>query len=193
MPCESVHKRRSLRLKGYDYDEAGAYFVTIVAEGRLCVFGRIVDQHMRPNEAGRMVQEAWQALTGRFATIEAGSFVLMPNHVHGILVLHDPADVGAGLVPALEARAATGPLWHGRPQGPPLLGQIVGAFKSITTLRYAKGVRESGWAPFERRLWQRNYYDRIIRDAQEWNRIQLYIESNPAQWLQDEERPARGS
>ena len=105
-----IHRRRSLRLKGYDYTRMGAYFVTIVTQGRLCLFGEIVGKEMRLNEAGEMVCRFWEALPQRFPTIEMDMFVVMPNHLHGIVVIKNRAtttvdntkstNVGAGLVPA---------------------------------------------------------------------------------------------
>ncbi len=102
-----IHHRRSIRLRGYDYDQAGAYFVTITAQGRACLFGEVVGEQMRLNEAGGMLQEVWRGLSQRFPDVEVGSFVVMPNHVHGIIALHEP--VGAPLVGAqCEAIGAIG-------------------------------------------------------------------------------------
>ncbi|MFN4294850.1 MAG: transposase, partial [Thermoflexales bacterium] len=98
------HHRRSIRLKGYDYSQAGAYFITIVAQDRACLFGEVVDGEMRLNDAGRMVWDEWNALPDRFPGLELDAFVVMPNHVHGIIVLTGSAPddapapaVGAGL------------------------------------------------------------------------------------------------
>ena len=117
-----IHRRRSLRLKGYDYTQVGAYFVTIVTRGRLCLFGEIVGKEMRLNAAGEMVCGFWEVLPQRFPTIEIDMFVVMPNHLHGIVVIKNRAtptidntkstNVGAGLVPAqstnsTEHRATT--------------------------------------------------------------------------------------
>lgn len=102
------------------------------------------------------------------------------------------ANVGATLVVAPGVRAGTSPAptigmqWR---QARPNLGEIVGAFKSITTHEYMKGVANSGWRQFEKRLWQRNYYEHVIRNSNEWNRIHLYIQGNAAQWNTDEENP----
>ena len=101
-----IHHRRTIRLKGYDYSHGGAYFVTIVAQGGACLFGEVLDAQMRPNEAGRMVKEVWQGLSLRFAGVEVGSIVVMPNHMHGIIALYAP--VGAPLVGAqfVDSRVA---------------------------------------------------------------------------------------
>ena len=93
-----IHQRRSIRLWGYDYNQAGAYFMTIVAQGGACLFAEVAGEQMRLNEAGGMVQEVCWGLSQRFPGVEMGSFVVMPNHVHGIIVLHEP--VGASLVGA---------------------------------------------------------------------------------------------
>ena len=93
-----IHRRRSLRLKGYDYTQAGAYFVTITIQGRLCLFGEVVSEEMRLNEAGVMAYKVWAALPHRFPVIEIDAFVVMPNHLHGIIIINQP--VGASLVDA---------------------------------------------------------------------------------------------
>ena len=93
-----IHRRRSIRLRGYDYSLGGAYIVTATAQGRACLFGEVVGEQMRLNEAGGMLQEVWWGLSQRFPGVEVGSFVVMPNHVHGIIVLQEP--VGASLVGA---------------------------------------------------------------------------------------------
>jgi putative transposase len=115
------HHRRSIRLKGYDYTQAGAYFVTIVAFHRACLFGHIVDGKMRPNDAGRVVQMVWDELPNHYSDVQCDAFVVMPNHVHGIIVL-----VGAG------GRACP---QKGQPQGvaPTIsLADVVHRFKIIT-------------------------------------------------------------
>ena len=96
----NLHHRRSIRLKGYDYSQAGAYFITIVTQGRLCLFGDVVDGEMHLNNAGKMVRRIWDGMPNRFPSIEMDEFVVMPNHVHGVIVLHQPPQpsVGASLV-----------------------------------------------------------------------------------------------
>lgn len=84
------HHRRSIRLKGYDYAQAGAYFVTTVTHDRACLFGEVVNAQMRPNDAGRMVERWWQELNRKFPTVRTGAFVVMPNHIHGIIVIVAP-------------------------------------------------------------------------------------------------------
>jgi REP element-mobilizing transposase RayT len=176
------HHRRSIRLSGYDYAQAGAYFVTICAQNKACVFGQITDGQVKRNEAGHMLQCVWDALPGRFPTVELDAFVVMPNHIHGVVVIAQ--NVGATLVVAQDQRRA-----GTRPA--PTLGDIVGAFKSITTHQYALGVKERGWPPFTRRLWQRNYYEHVIRNEISLSAIRLYIEGNPVLWPYDHDNPCR--
>jgi REP element-mobilizing transposase RayT len=133
------------------------------------------------NDAGRMVFGEWASLQERFPNIEMGVFQVMPNHLHGIIIIHNPEPVGAGLVPAHAIRATT--------RVAPTIGGIVGAFKSITTHKYIQGVDEFAWPVFYKRLWQRNYYEHIIRDQADHERIAGYIRDNPVNWDQDEENP----
>ena len=141
--------RRSIRLKGYDYANTGAYFVTIVTQGRACLFGEIVNAESRLNDAGSLIERWWFELNNKFRTVETDDFVIMPNHCHGIVVI---ADVGADL--------RVGPDSEGAHIGAPLQGAplsaIVQWFKTMTTNEYLRGVKTSGWAPFQGRLWQRN-------------------------------------
>ena len=188
-----IRGRRSIRLKGYDYSQPGAYFVTIVTQDRLCLFGDVVGGTVRLNDAGRLAQAAWERLPCRFPGIDLDAFVVMPNHIHGIIAINgrvgappagapDPAGtVGAPLVGALPSRAPT--------RGAPTVGDVVGAYKSVTTVEYTRGVRALDWPPFRRRLWQRNYYERIVRDDAFLDRVRRYILDNPAQWGSDRENP----
>jgi putative transposase len=183
--------RKSIRLKGYDYSQPGAYFVTVVTQGRADLFGQVRGGDMHLNEAGQMVAAIWVSLAKRFPQIELDIYQVMPDHFHGIIVIHDKSvdekPVGAGLVPA-PSRATT----RVAPTNAninPALGDIIAAFKSITTLEYIRGVRGLGWAQFYGRLWQRNYFERVIRDEREWDRIRRYIQANPLNWARDRESP----
>ncbi len=174
------HHRRSIRLKDYDYSQTGAYYVTINVQNRECLFGKIVNYEMEFNDAGKMIEEQWNVLLERFPGLELDAYQIMPNHFHGIVV------VGAAFMAALdtnisENRADTRPA--------PTLGDIIGAFKSITTHEYILGVDNKNWPRFYKRLWQRNYYEHIVRDEADLERIRDYIQSNPADWDEDEENP----
>ena len=163
------HHRRSIRLKGYDYSQAGAYFVTICINYGQCRLGEVRDGIMYPSSAGIMVAACWFALLERFPNIDLDVFTLMPNHVHGIIVIMETG---------LNAK-----------NHPILLGNMVGAFKSISTNEYIDGVHELGWEPFHKRLWQRDFYDRIIRNERELEAIRAYIINNPANWVEDKLHP----
>jgi len=163
------HHRRSLRLKGYDYSRAGAYFVTICTHGRECLFGEIMDGEMRLNAAGQAAQADWVRLPERFQSIELDEFVIMPNHLHGIIL------VGAGLAP---------PGGKGAASSAPTLGHILRAFKSISAIAVNRLLGRSG-----RSVWQRNYYEHIVRNENELAHIREYIANNHAQWALDRENP----
>jgi putative transposase len=173
------HRRRSLRLKDYDYAQSGAYFVTIVAQERTCLFGNIVDGALQLNDAGGMVQLSWSELSLHYPGVGTDAFVVMPNHFHGIITL-----VGVG--PCAYPQS-------GQPQeiAPTIsLPDAVHRFKSLTTKRYADGVKQSGWVPFPGKLWQRNYYEHIIRNEKSLARIREYILNNPMRWSFDPENLA---
>jgi len=192
------HHRRSIRMQGYDYSQAGAYFVTVCALGRECLFGKIVNGEMRLNDSGRMVQDVWDNLPNCYAGVELDAFVVMPNHIHGIVVI-----VGAGpracphngqpqgVAPTLSQPQGVAPTLS-QPQGvaPTLsLPDAVHRFKTLTTNRYMDGVKQHGWPLFPGRVWQRNYYEHIIRNDESLLRIREYILNNPVQWGLDRENP----
>jgi len=166
--------RRSIRLKGFDYTQASAYFVTIVAYQRECLFGEIENGEMRLNDFGKIADECWCAIPIHFPHVELGAHVVMPNHVHGIIVIAPDISVGARHASHLQSPP------HGAPPGS--LGAIVGSFKSAATRRIGREQNPSG-------IWQRNYYEHIIHVQREMNTIWRYIEANPSMWDDDEENP----
>jgi putative transposase len=196
----NVHHRRSLRLKGYDYAQAGAYFVTVCTKGKECLFGEVTAGVMVPNAAGRMVEAVWTELT-RYPGVDTDAFVVMPNHVHGIVLL---TNVGAGPCACPDENRSENsiPQKRGRPRGvafepgqprgvaPTMnLPAVVHRFKSLTTARYRAEIVSSGWSLFDSRLWQRNYYENEIRNETDFDCIREYIVNNPADWARDEENP----
>jgi putative transposase len=194
--------RRSVRLKGYDYSCAGGYFVTIVLQNRACLLGEVADGVMNLNSVGLMVERWWASLPRRYAA-SLDEFVVMPNHLHGIVLLSDEenagAHIGQGTGTYLEERMGAhagqeGTGAHiegtGAHAGAPLQ-QIVRWFKTMTTNEYIRGIRDHGWPRFEKHLWQRNYYEHIIRDETDLVRIRRYIVNNPLSWENDEENPDR--
>jgi REP element-mobilizing transposase RayT len=179
------HRRRSIRWKGYDYTQAGAYFITVVTQLRTSLFGDIRAGEMVPRDAGRMVERWWRELPSKFPAISGDVFVVMPNHVHGIIVIRETVGADQRVRPVHAGAHAGAPL-----QGNPSLSQIIQWFKSMTTNEYIRGVHDLSWPPFHRRLWQRNYYEHVIRDERERNDIYLYINANPANWQSDDEYPS---
>ena len=181
-----IHHRRTIRLKGYDYATPGAYFVTICTHERECLFGDIVDGVMRLNEAGRMVNTVWDEIPAHYPGIDVDAFIVMPNHIHGIVAI-----VGA----APRGRPGSEQSNHGQPQGvaPTAVGlslpEVVNRFKTMTTKRYADGVKQNGWPVFPGKLWQRNYYERVIRNVNELSATREYITCNPQQWPMDTDNP----
>jgi REP element-mobilizing transposase RayT len=164
------HHRRSIRLKGYDYSQCGAYFITICINHGRTFLGKIREGEMFASPAGEMVAESWDDLPLRFPNIDLDEFTIMPNHIHGIFLITD-----------LDSRPN---------DNPTTLGTIIGALKSISTHQYIKGVEKHNWEPFDKKLWQRNYYDRIIRNERELEAIRAYIINNPANWTEDKLHPS---
>ena len=192
-----LHHRRSLRLKGYDYTRAGAYFVTVCVQGREGLLGEVAGSEMRPSAAGAMVRRVWEELPSHYAGVVVDAFSAMPNHIHGIIMLTtDPVGApprGCPVSAHVQGPAqAQGP---GQAQGPApterlSLADVVQRFKSYTTALYVRGVAQERWPPFPGRLWQRNYYEHIIRSDEELERIREYIRTNPERWALDRENPA---
>jgi putative transposase len=175
--------RRSIRLKGYDYSCPGGYFLTIVLQDRACLFGEIAHGLMKLSAIGEMIWGWWQRLPERYA-VTLDEFVIMPNHFHGIVLLNDPGAHGD------QGTGAHGDQGTGAHVGAPLQ-QIVRWFKTMTTNEYIRGVRDHGWPRFEEHLWQRNYYEHIIRNDKDLTRIRQYICNNPQAWESDTENPNR--
>ena len=230
------HNRRSFRLAGYDYASHGAYFVTIVTQGRACLFGKVVDGEIHLNDAGRMVWRWWEELEHKFSNCVPGMFVVMPNHVHGVVHIVDDnkftegedfgvnddagENVGADLRVCPDYDTGLGA--HGNLGAHDLLGAHIGAplpdpgahddlgahddsgthigaplpeivqwFKTMTTNEYIRGVKSFAWTPFIGKLWQRNYYEHIVRNEGALHTIEQYILDNPRRWATDDENPDR--
>jgi len=171
-------RRRSLRLQAYDYRQAGAYFVTLCAHHRACLFGEIADAVLAISADGEAAVAAWEEIPVHFPNVELDAYVLMPNHIHGILVIN-----------AVGAR-------HASPQmdedgfrarhASPLLGTIVGSYKSAVARRINAQRGTPGAS-----VWQRSYFEHVIRSEASLERIREYIAANPARWADDAENPAR--
>ena len=170
----SDRSRLSLRLIGYDYGQPGAYFVTVCTQGRECLFGDVADGEMQPNDAGRMVTKWWLELARKFPSVSVEYYVVMPNHVHGII------DIDSKTACMTD---------QGAHVGAPL-PKIIQWFKTMTPNEYIRGVKNGAFPPFAGKIWQRNYYERIIRNAKELDSARLYISQNPAKWHLDRENPS---
>ncbi len=269
----NIHHRRSIRLKGYDYSQAGLYFITICVQNRECLFGgaSLVDAQnemdaqnekgqpqgiartakMILNDAGKMVENEWLKIPDRFTNVHLHEYVVMPNHFHAIMEIavgetlvvaqndnvaneneiRQPQGIAPtdtqndnvanenenrqpqGITPTdtqndnvaneNENRQPQGIAPTGtqndnvanenenrQPQGiaptkPKTVGDMVGAFQSIVTVEYIRGVKQLGWQPFNGKLWQRNYWEHIIRNEQSYQRISEYIINNPKKWDDD--------
>ncbi len=227
------HHRRSIRLKGYDYSQVGAYFITICIKDKECLFGKIADGEMLLNEAGLMIDKWWQKIPEKFPDIELGEYRIMPNHFHAIVI-----NVGADPCVCPENKNLNDQLVHPRvcPENQNLKGQLadphacpenknlndqltvnnenaafenaveqlvfgLGAeggehmgsplhmvvqwFKTMTTNDYIRNVKQNGWPAFNKKLWQRNYFEHIIRNDKSLRAIANYIYNNPVNWGMD--------
>ena len=163
--------RRSLRLRSHDYSRDGLYFVTICVENMACLLGKIRNAKVSLNATGLMVDSVWNELPKRFPFVRLDAYVIMPNHIHGILALNgDPKDI-----PSLKHPPGTTPR---------SLGRILQAFKSITTREYVKNL-ELEQKPFSK-LWHRNYFEKVIKHHVSLANIRKYIQENPLKWESDE-------
>jgi len=167
------HHRHSIRLKDYDYSQAGAYFVTICTRDREGLFGEIADELMRLSLSGDIVRACWDDLPRHYSHVALDVFVIMPNHIHGIIVLADPMVVGAGFKPA----PTTVNKRH-------RLTEIIRAFKTFSSRRINELHNTPG-----RPVWQRNYYEHVIRNENDLDEVRKYIVNNPLKWDLDKENP----
>ena len=164
MPYDvAIHHRRSIRMRGYDYSQPGSYYVTLCTEGKEHLFGQIVEGEMHRNECGDCVARCWQWLAKQYPYIDLDEWIVMPNHLHGIINITDSR---GGSRTALTKRKT--------------LGSLVGAFKTVST----EDINQLRGTP-TRTLWQRDFYDHIIRNEDELNKIREYIRTNPLQWASD--------
>ena len=174
-----TRRRSPIRITGYDYSQEGAYFVTICAQGRKSLFGNVVDDQMQLTKYGALVHSYWHELPFKYSFINLDHFVIMPNHTHGIIII-----VGAGSPRPYDTSSP-----NGGGETPPLqnhstLSQIIGYFK----YQSAKRINNLKGTPGAK-VWQRNFYEHVIRDDESLKRIQEYIITNPKRWSLDRENP----
>lgn len=170
------HQRRSIRLKGYNYSKAGLYFITICTHHKQCLFGAIVNKQLTLNVFGEIARECWLSIPEHFSKIKLDEFVIMPNHIHGILILTDN-----------DCRGKAVPCPYGGKFGQPVAGSIptiIGSYKSAVTKQINIICNSKGSA-----VWQRNYYEHIIRNEKSLNNIRKYIINNPLNWKGDRLHP----
>lgn len=155
--------RRSIRLQGYDYSSPGAYFVTICTQNRTALFGEVQDDSMTLNPAGQMIMEIYLEIQSKFPNVKTDQVICMPDHIHFILFL---TSSNRSSHDGIQAK----------------LPNVIQWFKTVTTNKYIRGVQQSDWPSFPRKLWQRSYYEHIIRDQSTLNQIRQYILDNPLNW-----------
>ncbi len=194
-PFDAAQGRRSIRLPDHDYSQPGAYFITIVTHHRDCLFGNIVNGQMQLSPMGQIAEEHWRAIPQHFPHVGLGAYVVMPNHLHGIIIIHENgmATNSSSSVGATHWVAPTQPIAPTQsvaptPNGPKRgsIGAIIGSYKMSVTRRIQREFNATG-------IWQRNYYEHIIRNDAEYNRIHWYIVSNVANWLMDDENSGKST
>lgn len=171
-PKKPFYSRRSPRLPGYDYRREGLYFVTICAVQMQLRFGTILDGILQLNGLGQLVSDEWERLAIARANVKLDRFVVMPNHLHGLIKIGEERERDSRDISVAETGSVT--IQAGS------LGAIVGQFKAAVSRRArAKGITG------DTRIWQRGYYDHIVRDERSLNEIRRYILENPAKWHDD--------
>ena len=181
------HHRKSIRLKGYDYSQAGLYFITICCQNRVHLFGNVINKQMILNDAGKMIEKWFNELQNKFPDVKCHEMVVMPNHIH--FIIENIGSVGADLrvclndsnFPKTEKRVSE---ILGEHAGSPL-HRVLQWFKTMSTNEYIRGVKNNNWIPFDGKLWQRNYWEHIIRNDQSYQKISDYIINNPSKWNDD--------
>jgi len=185
-------QRKSPRLQGFDYSRPGAYFVTVCTEDRRHFLGTVVDGVMQPTPAGRMLEDVWFKIVEKYPSVRLDAFIVMPNHIHILIWLTalqrppdpDPLDRQSDDIENAEIDDAS---IKKIPE--PTLSDIMRWYKSYTTALYRHGVVEQNWPPFPGRLWQRSFYDHIVRRDETLNIIRRYIQQNPKRWSLDRYHP----
>ncbi|ANV86444.1 transposase [Picosynechococcus sp. PCC 7117] len=180
-----IHHRRSIRLKSYDYNRAGAYFVTICVQARECLLGTITDKILHLNEYRKIVEQVWNYLPRHFENLEIDAAVIMPNHFHGILICTEPETTDFPVPPPKDAFNAIRnkgdrPFYEQKTN----LGKIIAYFKYQTTKKINQKRGLVGT-----KIWQKNYYEHIIRHEKSLNILREYIENNPYNWHTDQLHP----
>ncbi|GAB6099399.1 transposase [Halanaerocella petrolearia] len=182
---------KSMRLKNYDYSKSGHYFVTICSSNRNCIFGKINDNKIKLNKYGQIADDYWSEIPQHFDNVKLDQHIIMPNHIHGIIIIknnncrniknNDCRDMACH-VPTTTTKTTKTRKFGNRKSG--TLSTIIGSYKSAVTKKTNQIRNTPGNS-----IWQRNYYDRIIRSEDELNRIGTYIRQNPLKWELDNNSP----
>lgn len=190
------HHRHSTRIKGYDYSQPGSYFITLCAHNRDCWFGKVIDGTIQLSPMGKVASDCWWQIPRHFPNVVLDEFVVMPNHLHGIITIaHNPVrtDPGRGLItgrglinqtPTTTNDENSNDEWILMRNPKRILGKIIRHYKASAS----KLIRGGGHFHFQ---WQRNYYEHIIRNEIDLNKIRQYIVENPVKWSEDAENPER--
>lgn len=188
-----THRRNSLRLKGYDYSQPGLYFLTICCQDRMPCFGYIIHSKMHLSDAGKMIEKWYFELENKFPHIKCHAMVVMPDHFHCMIEIITKGQTYVSAHSPNANHANHGDHGdhanHGENANPGR-GEHIGSplplviqwFKTMTTNEYIRGVKTLNWVPFNKKLWQRNYHDIIVRDNHAFQTISTYILQNPRKW-----------
>ena len=169
------HKRRSIRLKGYNYSQQGMYFVIVCNHNHLCLFGHIAEEKILLNDAGKFANKCWLEIPEHFPHSTLDEFIVMPNHIHGIIIIED-VNVGANNYSPLQINQFRSPFRT--------IGSIIRGFKIGVTKWFRANTNVNN-------VWQCNYYEHVIRNENKLNKIREYIQNNPLKWHLDRENPER--
>jgi putative transposase len=184
-PTPPTNRRRTIRVQGYDYTQAGAYFITICTRDRECLLGKVVNGDVQLNETGRLVESVWLRTATVRPDLELDAYVVMPNHFHAIFFIHEsPGVPGATrrVAPTKNHSAVAGKTHRPTGPRPKSVGAVMAQFKSLVTKRIKDTRQYRGGS-----IWQRNYYEHVIRDEESLNRIREYIATNAPRWDLDRE------
>ena len=198
------HHRRSIRLKGYDYSQEGLYFITLCVQHKECLFGHIVDHQMVLNDAGNCIEKWVDELKNKYPGIDFGEYVVMPNHFHCIieilsrnLVEKGEREIGRDVdrekdahtgapQQATQRQRTSEKYGMDNKQYNATIGDMMDWFKTMSTNEYIRGVKTYNWKRFDRKLWQVNYWEHIIRNQLSYESISGYSADNPTRWRDDQ-------
>jgi len=185
MKCNSEkHHRRSIRLKNYDYSNTGAYFITVCAYNRECLFGNMQTGKIVLNQFGQIISNKWNQIPKHFLNVQLDEFIIMPNHLHGIIIIVGAKHLTKEFSKNLQYRQKNASPLHLNGTKPGSLSAIMQNFQSVTT-RKINQIRKTPGS----KLWQRNFFEHIIRDEKELNQVREYVINNPLEWELDKENP----